>query len=106
MTLFVAVLGREGSVTTLETLNSGFNFFCREELNEVINAPKFCFDLSESLKTTTITNFSGPPPTGGTPMAAVSRILSSTALQMRSISRKQTLIPPRFIVSSARPCAR
>lgn len=46
--------------------------------------------LFESLNTTAIVNNSGPPPEGGTPIAAVSRMLLSTPLHMRSISTELT----------------
>lgn len=47
-------------------------------------------DLSESLNTMATTNRSGPPPGGGTPIAAVSMISELTALQIRSISTELT----------------
>lgn len=74
----------------MHTLNRGFNFFCKAELKENFNEFKLCFDPSESLNTTAITNLSGPPPGGGTPIAAVSRIVSATALQTFSISTELT----------------
>lgn len=74
----------------IHTLKRGFNFFCKAELRETFNEFKLSFGPLESLNTTAITNLSGPPPGGGTPTAAVSRILSSTALQTFSISTELT----------------
>lgn len=72
------------------TLNKGFSFFCTAELKVFLSCSKSLVVLSGFLKTTAITNRSGPPWEGGTPMAAVSRMLLSTALQMRSISTELT----------------
>ena len=77
-------------MTVGNTLNSGFNFFCSAEFKDTLNLSKSGVDTFECLKTTAITNLSGPPPCGGTPMAAVSWTESSTALVIRSISTELT----------------
>lgn len=74
------------------TLNKGFSCFWSAELKEVFKWFKSGMDLHASLKTTAITSCSGPPPESGTPNAAVSRMLLSTPLQMRSISMELTWI--------------
>lgn len=74
----------------INTRNSGFSFFWRAELKDILNWCKSCFAKFASLNTTTIVNNSGPPPEGGTPIAAVSRTLLSTSLHMRSISTELT----------------
>lgn len=76
--------------TEQNTLKKGFSFFCSAELNSNFNWSKVISSKSFSLKTTAIINCSGPPPEGGTPIAAVSRIASLTLLQIRSISMELT----------------
>lgn len=72
------------------TLNKGFSCFWSAELKDVFNSFKTGRDLVASSKTTAITSCSGPPSGGGTPMAAVSRMLLSTLLHIRSISMELT----------------
>lgn len=74
----------------ISTLNNGFNVFWRVELKDILNFCKSCGVMFEFFSTTATVNSSGPPPEGGIPMAAVSTILLSTPLHMRSISTELT----------------
>lgn len=88
--LYIVCLSKKKSYWSIVTLNRGFSFFCTAELKDTLNWFKSAVVLSGFLNTTAITNFSGPPVGGGTPMAAVSRTWSSASLQILSISTELT----------------
>ena len=71
------------------TLKRGFSFF-RAVLNASFSWFKSSTCVLWSLKTTAIVSCSGPPPIGGTPIAAVSRMASFALLQILSISMELT----------------
>lgn len=74
----------------VRTLNNGFSVFWRAELKDIFSFCKSCAVTFEFFNTAAIANCSGPPPEGGIPIAAVSTILLSTPLHMRSISIELT----------------
>jgi hypothetical protein len=74
----------------ISTLNNGFSVFWRAELKDIFNFSKSCGVMFEFFSTTATANCSGPPPEGGIPIAAVSTMLLSTPLHMRSISTELT----------------
>mmetsp|Transcript_22944 Transcript_22944/g.74750 ORF Transcript_22944/g.74750 Transcript_22944/m.74750 type:complete len:400 (-) Transcript_22944:1046-2245(-) len=110
-TLLDAVRGSSRTTCTARARKSGFKAVLSAALKALSRATSVPPASAGALSSTTakMTSASGPPlplrlsAPEGTLIAAVSRTRELASLHTRSISTADTLMPPRFIVSSTRP---